>query len=89
MICAICFLTRVYNFPALDALPFEVLAQSHETRRQRLEVLEGLLSRKTKVVITTLEALCKTLMPPEDFAKALIRYEVGQRVNMEELLLIW
>ena len=76
----------VQFFPALDALPFEVLAQSHETRRQRLEVLEGLLSRKTKVVITTLEALCKTLMPPEDFAKALIRYEVGQRVNMEELL---
>ena len=76
----------VQFFPTLDALPFEVLAQSHETRRKRLEVLEGLFSRRTKVIITTLEAISKTLMPPEVFAKALIRYEVGQRVNMEELL---
>ena len=76
----------VQFFPALDALPFEVLAQSHETRRKRLEVLEGMLSGRTKVIITTLEAISKTLMPPKVFEKALMRLVVGQRVNMEELL---
>ena len=76
----------VQYFPALDALPFEVLAQSHETRRKRLEVLEGLFTGRTKVVITTLEAISKTLMPPEFFEKAILRFIVGQRVKMEELL---
>jgi transcription-repair coupling factor (superfamily II helicase) len=77
---------EVQFFPALDSLPFEVLAQSHETRRKRLEVLEGLLTEKTKVVVTTLEALSKTLMPPEAFRKAVVKFQVGQRVDLEKLL---
>lgn len=76
----------VQFFPSLDALPFEVFAQSHETRCKRLEVLEGLLTGRTKVVVTTLEALSKTLMPPEVFRQALLTLQVGQRVNLEELL---
>ena len=77
---------EVQFFPALDSLPFEVLAQSHETWYQRLEVLEGLLTGKTKVVVTTWEALSKTLMPPQVFQKALVNLAVGQRVDLEKFL---
>jgi len=76
----------VQYFPNLDALPFEVLAQSQETRRKRLEVLEGLTAGRIKVVVTTLEALSKTLLPPVIFQKALIQLQVGQRVNLAGLL---
>lgn len=77
---------RVQFFPSLDSLPFEVLAQSHETRRKRLEVMEGLLAGKTRVVVTTWEALSKTLIPPQVFQKTLLNLQVGQRVDLEELL---
>lgn len=76
----------VQFFPSLDTIPFEVLAQSHETRRKRLEVLEGLVTGKIQVVVTTLEALSKSMMPPAIVEKALLTLRVGQRVNLEELL---
>ena len=70
---------EVQFFPALDSLPFEVLAQSHETWYQRLEVLEG-FNRKTKVVVTTWEALVK-LNATASFSKALVNLAVGQRLT--------
>ncbi len=76
----------VQFFPSLDSIPFEVLAQSHETRRKRLEVMEGLFTGRTKVIVTTLEALNKSLIPPEIFQKAVLNLQVGQRVKPEELL---
>lgn len=76
----------VQFFPALDTIPFEVLAQSHETRRKRLEVLEGLLTGKVKVVVTTVEALSKRLLPPENLREAMIHLKTGQRIEPGALL---
>ncbi|MDD2400885.1 MAG: transcription-repair coupling factor [Clostridia bacterium] len=78
--------SRVYFFPALDSIPFEVIAQSHETRRKRLEVMEALISKKAKVVVTTFEALSKTLISPDIFQKAVVPLKIGQSCNIEKLL---
>ena len=75
----------VQFFPSLDTIPFEVLAQSNETRQKRLEVQRGLLMGETKVVVTTLEALSKSMMSPELVRKAVLNLKVGQRINPEEL----
>ena len=57
---------QVLFFPALDILPFEVLAQSKETRWKRLEVMQALLRNEGPVaVVTTVEALRKTMLPRE------------------------
>lgn len=85
-LCNLLSTDNVLFFPNLDSLPFEVLAQSYETQRKRLEVLEGLQTDRTKVVVTTLEALSKTLLPPDIFRKAIVHLQVGQRVDLEELL---
>lgn len=77
---------EVQFFPAWESLPFEVLAQSPETRYQRLKVLEGLLSGKTKVVVTTWEAFSKTLLPPDCFRQARRQLKVGQSVELDELI---
>ncbi len=77
----------IHFFPALDLLPFEVIAQSHETQQKRLEVLQCLVSRKKRpIVITTMEALSKTLLDVQAFQQAVITLKTGQRVRMEELL---
>jgi transcription-repair coupling factor (superfamily II helicase) len=78
---------RVYYFPALDILPFEVLAQSRETRWQRLETIEGLLFAGGPVaVVTTVEALRKNMQPPNYIRQAFRTLEVGQRLDIQELL---
>lgn len=76
----------VQYFPALDLLPFEVIAQSNETGQKRLEVLQALALGSKPLIITTLDALGKTLPSLQEFRRQIISLHVGQRVDVEQLL---
>ncbi len=76
----------VHFFPALDVLPFEVIARSHETQRKRLEVMQSLVTSDRNIVVTTLEALSKCMIAPELFHTASLTLEVGQKVEIGRLL---
>ena len=52
-------------FPALEMIPYEVIAQSGELEQKRLEVLSNLVLERQKrfTVVTTMEGLSKKLLP--------------------------
>ncbi len=76
----------VHYFPALDLLPFEVIAQSHETQRKRLEVLQHLLDSPKSIVVTTLEAISHILVAPDVFRQAVFTIRAGETRQVEGLL---
>lgn len=76
----------VNYYPALDILPFEVIARSHETQQKRLEVLVSLLENKKIVIVTTLEALSKVLISADLFRGASFILKTGERIASEVLL---
>lgn len=76
----------IHYFPALDVLPFEVIAQSHEIQRKRLEVLHSLINGEKNVVVTTMDALGKRLMTPNRFKEAVKALKLGDKVNIADLL---
>ncbi|MDX9871989.1 MAG: transcription-repair coupling factor [Clostridia bacterium] len=80
----------VNYYPALDILPFEVIARSHETQQKRLEVLVSLQENKKIVIVTTLEALSKVLISAQAFRTAAFSLKAGDRMEagvlMERLL---
>lgn len=69
---------EVLHFPALEMIPYEVLAQSSEIEYQRLQVLSCLLQKQKYVVVTTMESLEKKLLPPRLFHQGYLELEVGQ-----------
>lgn len=80
--------SEVFYFPALEMIPFEVLAQSGELEQQRLEVLANLLladQSQNLIVVTTMEGFGKQLLPIEAFSKGILSLEVGQIVELEQL----
>ena len=76
----------VRQFPVLQLLPYQVLAQSKEVVSQRLQVLEGLSRGERVVVVAPVEALLRRLVPPEVFRSGVISLDVGGRVDLKELL---
>ena len=76
----------VQQFPVMQLLPYQVLAQSMEVAAQRLQVLETLSQGGQTVVIAPVEALLRRLPPPEAFNSAALRLGIGDRVNLEEIL---
>jgi transcription-repair coupling factor (superfamily II helicase) len=76
----------VNYFPSLDILPFEVIAQSKETRHKRMEVLRALLTEPGPVVIvTTLDALSQVLMEPASFYGGFLDLKVGEQIQLDLL----
>jgi len=74
---------EILYFPALEMIPFEVLGQSGELSEQRISVLNK--AKGNVVIVTTIEAFGKVLMPPEVLQNARREFTVGQRVNLDEL----
>ena len=73
-------------FPALDILAFDVLAQSKETRWKRLEVIQALLFAEGPVaIVTTLDALRKTMLPKTQLLEHYRMLGVGDTVEVAEL----
>ena len=64
---------EVLYFPALEMIPYEVIAQSGELEQKRLEVLSRLALERDKkfAVVTTIEGLSKKLLPVGDFLQGL------------------
>lgn len=78
---------NVQYFPPLDMLPFEVLAQSKETRWKRLEVIQNLLfSQEPSLVVTTIEALRKMMQKPSSLKEGFLRLEVGAVQEVRALM---
>jgi len=78
---------NVLYFPALEVIPFEVLAQSTEIQRQRLQVLATLAEgEKQTIVVAPVEALAKGLIPPQVFSRTIRNLQVGDQVDLHELL---
>lgn len=78
---------EVLYFPALEMIPYEVIAQSGELEQKRLEVLSRLILEKEKqfVVVTTMEGVSKKLLPVGDFMRGVLPLEVGMILNQQDL----
>ncbi|MCL2120784.1 MAG: transcription-repair coupling factor [Clostridiales bacterium] len=78
---------QVLFFPALDIISYEVLAQSKETRWKRLEVMQALLLGNSPIaVVTTVEALRKTLLPKEQLMEQFRFLKTGDVVKVLDLV---
>lgn len=78
---------EVLYFPALEMIPYEVIAQSGELEQKRLEVLSRLVLEKGQrfAVITTIEGLSKKLLPVGDFCQGVLQLEVGMCMEPDVL----
>ena len=78
----------VLYFPALEMIPYEVLAQSNELECKRVEVLTRLLqvqAGKRTIVVTVMDSLSKKLLPPAMLRQGIKTLRVGDVVEPEQL----
>lgn len=78
---------EILYFPALEMIPYEVIAQSGTLEQKRVEVLSRLLLEKEKtfVVITTMEGISKKLLHVGDFLQGMLQLHVGMILEQQVL----
>ncbi|MCR6545342.1 transcription-repair coupling factor [Dehalobacterium formicoaceticum] len=76
---------KVFYFPHLDLLPYEVYARNVEITAQRITVLTKLARQEAVIVVASVESLGKKLVAPATIMAYSISLAVGQEMDTREL----
>lgn len=76
---------NTYLYPAKDLLFYQADLRSKELVRARMEVIEGILSGKDAVIVTSFDAFMDALLPPEMIEERVISVTAEDAIDMEEM----
>ncbi len=77
---------NVVYFPDWEILPYDELSPHEAIVGQRLKALSDLLEGKKKIVVTSLRAFLRRIIPPEDLAKSLLRIRKGDTLELKDVV---
>lgn len=78
---------NVLLFPNNELIRVETLSSSKELVAQRLYVMNKLLQKEPKILITHSSSVSRFLPPPEDFKNLTFALKIGQKINLSNLKL--
>lgn len=76
----------VFVFPALEVLPFEIIAHSPEVLGQRLAAVESLLKGERPLIVAPLAALLRRVVPFGELTSRSFTVRTGDRLNLERVV---
>ena len=79
------FYEDVEYFPKKEIVTYDYDVESKELLYERMEVLNKIYSRKTKIVITTIEACMQCMITKKELYSNTIKFEFDKEYNYEEI----
>ena len=76
-----------YLYPAKDLLFYQADLRSKELIRQRMEVIEAVISKESVTVVTSFDAFMDSLLPKKVIEERVVKIAGDLTVDMEELIL--
>jgi len=76
---------KVKFFPKRDTVSFDYIAESKDLLYKRISVLNNIVKGKTKIIVTTIEAMMQKMITKEALYKNVMSLKVGDTLNLEEL----
>ena len=77
---------NVWDYPARDIIFYSADVHGQALVRKRLAVIQKLLEHEPVTVVTTIDGLMDSLLPPEKLAQQIIRLREGGIVDQEDLV---
>ena len=76
---------KVKLFPKRDVISFDYVAESKDTLFKRISVLNKLVKKDKKIIVTTIEAAMQKMITKENLYKNVMTLKVGDTFDLEEL----
>ena len=75
----------VRMFPKRDIVSFDYIAESKDTLYKRISVLNNIVKKQNKIVVTTIEAAMQKMIKKESLYKHVLSLKVGETYDLETL----
>ena len=79
------FTDNVVFFPKKDVVTYDYVAESKENLYERIESLDKIKSKRSLIVVTTIEASMQKLPKKENLFKNELKFKVGEEYNLEDV----
>lgn len=76
---------KVKFFPKRDTVSFDYIAESKDLLYKRISVLNNIAKGKTKIIVTTIEAMMQKMITKDSLFKNVMNLKVGDTLNLEAL----
>ena len=79
------FEDKIDFFPKKEILAYDYLIESKDSLFERIEVLNNIVNKKTKIIVTTIEAIMQPMISKDILYKNLLHLKVGQELELDKL----
>ena len=79
------FEENVEFFPKKEIFTYDYLTESKDNLFDRIDVLNNIITKKSKIIVTTIEAIMQPMIEKKILYKNLINLKVGHEYNLENL----
>ncbi len=79
------FTENVVFFPKKDVVTYDYVAESKENLYERIEALNKIKTKRSLIVVTTIEATMQKLPKKETLFKNELKFVVGKEYNLEDI----
>lgn len=76
---------QIEFFPKREIINFDYVAESKDTLFDRIDVLNNIVKGKSKIIVTTIEAVMQKMISKENLYKNIVKIKVGDTVELNEL----
>lgn len=78
------FEEKIDFFPKREIITFDYLAESKDALFDRISVLNNIVKNKSRVIVTTIEAVMQKMISKENLYKYVMEIKAGDTLNLEE-----
>ena len=79
------FTQDINYFPKREIVTYDYLAQSKDNLYSRINTLNNIYKDNAKVIVTTIEAVMQKIISKDALYKNVLKFKIGQTVNLEEI----
>ena len=76
---------KIALFPKREIVSYDYIAESKDLPFERIDTLKKIKQGKTKIVITTIEAIMQKMISPKNLFCNILKFNVGDSVNLENI----
>ncbi len=76
---------KIDFFPKKEVFAYDYLAESKDNLFDRIQVLNHIINKESKIIVTTIEAIMQPMISKDVLYKNLLKLKVGQEYDLEKL----
>lgn len=79
------FAEKIDVFPKREIFAYDYIAENKDNYYERMKVLNNIKAGKSRIIVTTIEALQQKIIPNKTLYKNELNIKIGQTIELNEL----